>query len=72
MEQGTDKGSIRDLVFVTLIGILFSRFSLGSMTELADLLLETGALSAHLLISEATCSLIGHCIFLVMHLNLLL
>lgn len=39
MEQGTDKGSIRDLVFVTLIGILFSRFSLGSMLMTVPLLL---------------------------------
>jgi len=39
VEQGTDKGNIRDLVFVTAIGILFSRFSLGSVLMTVPLLL---------------------------------
>ena len=39
MEQGTDKNSLRDLFFVTLVGILFSRFSLGSLLMTVPLLL---------------------------------
>ncbi len=39
MEQGTDKNILRDLVFATLVGILFSRFSLGSLLMTVPLLL---------------------------------
>lgn len=39
MEQGTDKNILRDLVFATLVGILFSRFSLGSLLMTVPILL---------------------------------
>lgn len=39
VNQGTDRNIARDLVFATLVGILFSRFSLGSMLMTVPLLL---------------------------------